>query len=212
MSNVFMNILEQHLGDDNFIDNLSNQIGGADRDQTRSAANGIVAAFSNVISKNAASEQGASGLLGMLDTDHDGSILDNVMELVGGAASGGAQQNSGLAQNGAGIINMLMGDKQGGIINMISQMSGLESGKTGNLMAMLAPIIMGALGKSKQQGGLDIGGIMNMLQGTQQQASGNPAMDLIGKFLDKDGDGDFKDDLLSGIGGNLLSGLFGGKK
>jgi hypothetical protein len=210
MSNVFMNILEQHLGDDNFIDNLSQQIGGADRDQTRSAANGIVAAFSNAISKNAASEQGASGLLGMLDTDHDGSILDNVMELVGGA--GGGQQNNGLAQNGAGIINMLLGDKQGGIINMISQMSGLESGKTGNLMAMLAPIIMGALGKSKQQGGLDIGGIMNMLQGTKQQASGNPAMDLIGKFLDKDGDGDFKDDLLGGLGGNLLSGLFGGKK
>jgi len=97
-------------------------------------------------------------------------------------------------------------------VDMISKMSGLSGDKTGNLMAMLAPMIMGALGKSKKEGGLDIGGIMNMLQGTQQKTSGNPAMDMIGQFLDKDGDGDFTDDLLGGIGGGLLGGLFGGKK
>jgi hypothetical protein len=75
---------------------------------------------------------------------------------------------------------------------------------------MLAPIILSALSKTGKQGGggFDIGGILNMLQGTQQKkASGNPAMDMIGKFLDKDGDGDFTDDLMGTLGG-----LFGGKK
>ncbi|HPH21384.1 MAG TPA: DUF937 domain-containing protein, partial [Haliscomenobacter sp.] len=119
---------------------------------------------------------------------------------------------AGLMQNGAGIVNSLLGGKQGGIIEMISRMSGLSGDKTGNLMSMLAPIILSALSKSGQQqggGGFDIGSILNMLQGTQtqQKASGNPAMDMIGKFLDKDGDGDFTDDLLGGLGG-----LFGGKK
>lgn len=209
MSNQFADILDQHLNDDNFIDNLSQQIGGAEREQTRAAANGIVAAMSSAMSKTAATEQGASGLLGMLDADGDGSIIDDVMNMVsGGGGQAGGQ--AGLMQNGAGIVNSLLGGKQGGIIDMISKMSGLSGDKTGNLMSMLAPIILSALSKTGKQGGggFDIGGILNMLQGTQQKkASGNPAMDMIGQFLDKDGDGDFTDDLLGGLGG-----LFGGKK
>ncbi|MBK9487633.1 MAG: DUF937 domain-containing protein [Haliscomenobacter sp.] len=210
MSNQFTDILGQYLNDDNFIDNLSQQIGGAEREQTRTAANGIVTAMSSAISKTATTEQGASGLLGMLDADKDGSIIDDVMNMVSGGNNGAGQ--AGLMQNGAGIVNSLLGGKQGGIIEMISRMSGLSGDKTGNLMSMLAPIILSALSKSGQQqggGGFDIGGILNMLQGTQtqQKTSGNPAMDMIGKFLDKDGDGDFTDDLLGGLGG-----LFGGKK
>lgn len=210
MSNQFADILGQYLNDDNFIDNLSQQIGGAEREQTRTAANGIVTAMSSAMSKTAATEQGASGLLGMLDADKDGSIIDDVMNMVSGGNNGAGQ--AGLMQNGAGIVNSLLGGKQGGIIEMISRMSGLSGDKTGNLMSMLAPIILSALSKSGQQqggGGFDIGGILNMLQGTQtqQKTSGNPAMDMIGKFLDKDGDGDFTDDLLGGLGG-----LFGGKK
>lgn len=209
MANQFADILDQHLSDDNFIDNLSQQIGGAEREQTRAAANGIVAAMSSAMSKTAATEQGASGLMGMLDADGDGSIIDDVMNMVsGGGGQAGGQAS--LMQNGAGIVNSLLGGKQGGIINMISQMSGLSGDKTGNLMSMLAPIILSALSKTGKQGGggFDIGGILNMLQGTQQKkASGNPAMDMIGKFLDKDGDGDFTDDLMGSLGG-----LFGGKK
>ena len=209
MSNQFADILDQHLNDDNFIDNLSQQIGGAEREQTRAAANGIVSAMSSAMSKTAATEKGASGLMGMLDANGDGSIIDDVMNMVsGGGGQAGGQ--AGLMQNGAGIVNSLLGGKQGGIIDMISKMSGLSGDKTGNLMSMLAPIILSALSKTGKQGGggFDIGGILNMLQGTQQKkASGNPAMDMIGKFLDKDGDGDFTDDLLGGLGG-----LFGGKK
>jgi hypothetical protein len=214
MSNQFADILEQYLGDDNFIDNLSQQIGGAEREQTRSAANGIVAAMTNAMSKTASNEQGASGLLGMLDADKDGSIIDDVMNMVSGGGGGQAGGQAGLMENGAGIVNALLGGKQGGIIDMISKMSGLNGNKTGNLMSLLAPIVLSALSKSGKQGGggFDIGSILGLLQGTQQKTSGNPAVDMIGQFLDKDGDGDFTDDLLGGIGGGLLGGLFGGKK
>ena len=208
MSNQFADILDQHLSDDNFIDNLSQQIGGAEREQTRAAANGIVAAMSTAMSKTAATEHGASGLMGMLDADGDGSIIDDVMNMVsGGGGQAGGQAS--LMQNGAGIVNSLLGGKQGGIIDMISKMSGLSGDKTGNLMSMLAPIILSALSKTGKQGGggFDIGSIIGLLQGTQKKTSGNPAMDMIGQFLDKDGDGDFTDDLLGGLGG-----LFGGKK
>lgn len=214
MSNQFTDIIDQHLSDDNFIDHLSQQIGGAEREQTRAAANGIVAAMSSAMSKTASSENGANGLLSMLDANGDGSIIDDMMNMVsGGGGQTGA--HAGLMENGGNIINSLLGGKQSGIIDMISKMSGLNGQKTGSLMSLLAPIILSALSKSgKQQGGggFDIGGILNMLQGTQKKTSGNPAMDMIGQFLDKDGDGDITDDLLGGLGGGLLGGLFGGKK
>lgn len=209
MANQMLDLLSQHLGDDNFIDNLSQQIGGADREQTRAAANGIVTALSSAAEKTASAQNGLGGLLGMLDTDGDGSIFDNVIEMVSGGNSG-QQQN--LTQTGGSIVNGLLGNNAGGIINMISKMAGLDSNKTGSLMTLLAPMVIGALFKGGQNqggGGLDFSSIMNMLQGTKQQAQGNPALNMITSFLDKDGDGDFTDDVIGGLGGNLLGGLFG---
>ncbi len=56
---------------------------------------------------------------------------------------------------------------------------------------------MGFLGKNKQQQGLDANGLNSMLQGQQQQmqSSGNPMMDMISGYLDKNNDGSAMDDL-----------------
>ena len=51
---------------------------------------------------------------------------------------------------------------------------------------------------------------MNQLSGTKsQQKGGNPALDMVTRLLDKEGDG-VADDLLN-IGKGLLGGLFGKK-
>ena len=81
-------------------------------------------------------------------------------------------------------------------------------------MTMLAPILMGALGKTKRQQGLDVGGLANLLTGTvtqQRQSAQNPTMGLVTRFLDQDGDGSIADDVAN-IGMKLLGGLFGRKK
>jgi hypothetical protein len=202
MANQMLDLLHENLGDDNFIDKLSEQIGGADRDQTRAAAHGIVTALSGAAAQTASTPAGASSLLNMLDTDHNGSIFDNLI----GAVTGGGQQ-----QSGGGIVESLLGGNQSGVVSMISKMAGLDSGKTGNLLMILAPVVLGALGKAKNTGGLDIGGVMNLLQGNQQQAQSNPALQMISGFLDKNHDGNIADDLISGLGSNLLGGLFGKK-
>nr|MBP9873850.1 hypothetical protein [Haliscomenobacter sp.] len=70
-----------------------------------------------------------------------------------------------------------------------------------------------ALGKTKREGGLDIGGLANLLQGTvSQQKQSNPMMNMVTSFLDKDGDGSVVDDLMQSAGKSLLQKLFGGKK
>ena len=212
MSNELVNILQRQLGNDQFIQQLSQQIGGAEPEKTKAAATGIVSTLMSAMAKNAATPEGANSLANALDRDHDGSILDDAI----GMLSGQNQQASNASRmlNGSGILSHLLGGKQNGAINMISQMSGLDNQKTGNLMTMLAPILMGALGKTKRQQGLNAGDIFNVLNGSlraQKQSTGNQTMYLISRFIDQDGDGDITDDAMR-IGGSLLKSFFRRKR
>lgn len=207
MANLF-DLLQRHL-DDNVVDQLSNQIGGANRQQTATAAQSIVSTLLSGLAKNASTPEGAASLNNALERDHDGSLLDNLMGLIGGQA---AEQNP-RAANGAGIISHILGDRQSGVIDMVSKMSGLDSIKTSNLMTTLAPMVMSMLGQQKRQQGLDIEGLAGLLNGSvnQQRQAGNPLMDMANRFLDKDGDGSALDDVANMVGKGLLGKLFGGK-
>ena len=202
MANL-MDLLQNQLSE-GMIDQLSQQLGGADRDQTKTAATGIMTTLMGALANNASRPEGASALADALDRDHDGSILDNMM----GMLSGNVQPQQQRAANGTGILRHILGDKQGGAINMISQLSGLDSGKTGNLMTMLAPMLMGTLGRTKQQQGLDVGGLASLLSGSvsQQRAQNqqSPVMGLLNQFLDQDGDGSVMDDVAGMVGNTLL--------
>jgi hypothetical protein len=198
-------LLEGQLSDD-LIAQLSNQLGGASKEQTALAANGIVATLVNQIARNASSPEGAASLANALDRDHDGAVLNDLMSMIGGGAT---RQAPNRALNGEGIIRHVLGDRQNTVVDMISKMSGIDKGNAGNLMTMLAPVVMGMLGKQKREQGLDIGGLSSLLNGelNQQRHSGNPTMQLVTRFLDADGDGSIADDVAN-MGmkflGNLL--------
>lgn len=204
-----MNLLQGSLSE-GMIDQLSQQIGGANKNQTAAAASGIVNTLMGALAKNAESTEGAQSLNNALERDHDGSILNDVVGMLSGQQA--QAQNSNML-NGSGILNHVLGNKQGGAVQMISKLSGLDSDKTGSLMTMLAPVVMGALGKTKREQGLDMAGIASLLSGTvsaERANSDNPAIDMAMKFLDSDGDGSVVDDVAS-IGMKMLGGLFGRK-
>jgi hypothetical protein len=209
MSNQFLDLLQSQLNDDSFIDQLSQKIGGADKKQTRVAAEGAVSALMGAMARNAQKPEQAQNLANALERDHDGSILEDAM----GFLSGQRQPDNQKMVNGSGILNHLLGNKQGNVINMVSQMAGLDNNKTGNLMTMLAPLVMGALGKTKKQNGLGVGDLMSLLNGSaqEQKQRGGMAGNLIASFIDQDGDGDITDDVTR-IGSSLLGRLFRRKK
>ena len=168
------------------IDQLSNQLGGVDKEKTTAATSSILTTLLGAMARNASTPDGAAALNNALENDHDGSILDDVMGMVTGQRSIENER----AVNGSGILNHVLGNRQGGAIDMISKMSGLDASKTGSLMTTLAPIVMGMLGKAKREQGLDQGGLTDLLTGfTKQEQGRNPTMSLITGFLDADGDG-----------------------
>ncbi len=191
-----MDLLQSQLTE-GLVDQLSNQLGGADKQQTAAAASGIFSTIMGALSKNAATEDGASSLANALDNDHDGGVLDGFMDILGG----GAKPANERSMNGSGILKHILGGKQSGAIEMISKMSGLGGDKAGNLMSMLAPMIMGTLGKAKKEQGMGLEDLTSFLGGSVQnhQKQGGEEMGMIGKFLDQDGDGSIMDDV-AGMG------------
>jgi hypothetical protein len=141
------------------------------------------------LAKNAANPQGAETLSNTLQKNHDGSILDSL----------GSNLNNPNTDDGLGILGHIFGQKQGAAAQQVSQNSGLDVGQVAQLMITLAPIVMGYLGRKKQQDNLDAGGLSQVLQGQQQQIqqTNNPVMDMISNFLDSDHDGSSMDDLAS---------------
>lgn len=198
-------LLQSNLSDD-MIAQLSRQLGGVDKEKTAVAASGAVSTLIAALARNAATPDGAASLNSALERDHDGSILNDVMGMLTGRQADTADSRM---LNGTGILKHTLGQQQNGAIDMISKMSGLSSDKSGSLLTMLAPVVMGMLGKAKQQDNLDAGGLSDLLSGfmTSQKQSNNPALGMIGRFLDQDGDGQVIDDI-AGMGMKMLGGFF----
>ena len=80
MSNELVNILQSQLGNDQFIQQLSQQIGGAEPEKTKAAATGIVSTLMSAMAKNAATPKGANSLANALER---GSKNTTIMTLSG---------------------------------------------------------------------------------------------------------------------------------
>ena len=195
-----MGLLQGYLTPD-VINQLSQQTGAAP-EQTETAAQGVISTLLGGLAKNATNEGGASGILGALDRDHDGSVLNDVMGLVMGAAQGNN------TTNGAGILGHILGGQQQDAAQMISQTSGVSQSGVMDMMIKLAPLVMGAIGQqNQQQGGLNPSALSGLLGNAVQSQNSNPLMQMATRFLDRDGDGSAIDDIMGMVG----SKLFGGK-
>lgn len=194
-----LEMLQSQLGGQ-MMDQLSNRV-NADRDKTAAATDGIISMLTAALAKNARSQDGVSSLTQALEKDHDGSIFDNIGDLISG-------NMNGRAANGMGILSHILGNNTFNAIDVISKMSGLNSNKTTNLMMILAPMVLGMLGKQKRTNHLDTSGVSDILTRSVKSATNKrQEMNLIEKFIDQDGDGSIMDDL-AGMGMKVFGNMF----
>lgn len=177
------------------VDELSRQI-GADSDKTRDAVSAAVPLLLGALARNARESQGAGALSDALERDHDGSILDDLPAFL--VQGGGGRV-------GERILQHALGGKQEAVARGVSRSSGLDLSSVQQLLALLAPIVMGMLGRQQREQGLGADGLAAMLGRESRQAERQTG-GLVAGLLDADGDGDVLDDVQR-IGGGLLGGL-----
>ncbi|WP_282124100.1 DUF937 domain-containing protein [Algibacter mikhailovii] len=164
--------------------------------------------------RNAATPQGAEGLMTALSGQHDGSILDNIDDLFGGGV------DDSVINDGGKILDHVLGAKQQTIESSLGAKTGMDASSVAQILKIAAPLLMGMLGKQTRDQNVNTSGGMEDLLGGLLGGSNGQEQNLLESFLDADGDGSALDDvagmLLGGdkkqdsLGG-LLGGLFGGK-
>ena len=192
-----LQLIQQQLGGQ-AVTQISRNI-GADPGTTSNAIDAALPLLLTAVARNAGNSNQAQSLDRAVSDDHDGSILDDVPGYLNQAESG----------PGAGILRHVLGGKQQSVQTGLSQATGLDAGKTGQLLTMLAPLVMGALGRVKRENQLDSNGLSTLLTGEQERLkeSAPGVMGALSRFLDHDNDGSVMDDV-----GGMLGKAFGGRR
>ncbi|WP_339837003.1 DUF937 domain-containing protein [uncultured Flavobacterium sp.] len=211
-----LDLLNSDLGKQ-LVSNISEKT-GINATQASDVVSSSVPALLGQMQNNILSGEGASGLLSALTSGkHDGSILDNL----------GGFLNGGDFSDGDRILSHVTGNKQDTMVQGLSAKTGVDSSIISKILPMLAPIIMGYLGKQTKNSGVsttpDLGGLLGGLLGGGNDSSGGSSLggSLLTSVLDQNGDGKLDiNDAMSAISGSgkkkgglgaLLGGLFGKK-
>jgi hypothetical protein len=195
---IFMQALTNSLSDD-MLGTLTQSL-GADQATTEKAIGLALPLLLGSLERNAGSADGAQALSKALTRDHDGSILDDLVANLG---------RQDVQADGKAILGHVLGGKQVGAADSIGKATGLDSQQIMQLLALLAPIVLGALGKAQRKESLDAAGVASILtQNKQQATSATPGLTQL---LDFDGDGDVTEEMVD-LGTKLLGGLLSGKK
>jgi hypothetical protein len=197
MDSILQTLLSQLSGDS--LGAITDQL-GIDEDTAQKAVGLALPLLIGTLNRNSSSADGAQALTNAVARDHDGSILSDL-------ASNLMQPK--VQEDGLAILGHVLGAKKENIGNSLGKASGLDSTQVIQLLSMLAPVVLGAIGKAQRQKNLDSQGVASLL--TQEREQASSALPGIAQLLDMDGDGDVTEEMIN-IGGTLLSSFLSKKK
>ena len=138
--------------------------------------NDVITRLSSYVGENEATTQKAVDaslpLLGMgiFNKVKESGGADFLMNLVKGNSGGFLQSlsgmfddNSSLIGKGEGMLEGLFGNKINNISNAVSQYAGTSGSTATTILSVMAPVIMGVLGRHTDESNLTVGGLSNLL-------------------------------------------------
>ncbi|GAC1430761.1 MAG: DUF937 domain-containing protein [Thermoanaerobaculia bacterium] len=186
-----MDALEAQLGPDT-IQKMSAQL-GTDTASTSNAISMALPLLLGGLSKKAANAEGAAAIDNAL-TAHGGGILADITAFLGSGA-------------GAAILGHIFGPRRAPVEDGVARATGMTPEQVGQLLTMLAPLVMGVLGRMKTQQGVDAEKLPEVLgQANLDMARRSPAVGDLVRILDSNHDGKIADDVAR-IGSSVLGGL-----
>ena len=145
---------------------------GTGQDQTQSTVSTAINLITGAMAQNAAEPAGAQALSAALEKDHDGGIFDDITGFLGNAAAG----------PGAGILGHVLGTNQPQVQQGLAEKTGLSMDKVLPLLLVVAPLVMGALGKMKKEKELDPTAVAAALA-SERQAAEKQDDGMLGSLL-----------------------------
>ena len=217
MSELTSKVFEQL--DQSHIESIARQL-GVDPAQASNAVQQALPLLMGGLARNASSPQGASALHSALERDHAGIDIGGLLGSVLGGGSGGGigdvlgsvlgggNADSAGAGIGGAILGHIFGGRREQAARGLGQTSGLGNQGASQLLAMLAPLVMAALGNMTRKQGLDANGLSGILGQEHNRLQQGSVGGLLSGVLDADGDGEVSIGEMLQAGAGLL-GAFG---
>ena len=189
-------VIQQQLSP-SVISQISQSI-GEDEATTQQAVNAAVPMLMGGMAAHAASPQGASSI-DAAASEHAG-LLDNlggiggVLGGLGGMMQGGRSGSSGglgglggiLSGAGGGILGNILGSSHSDVQDGVAQASGIDKAKAAKVLMILAPIVLGAIARHRNQTGASTTQITNDLQREAQRHASHPQFGgILGGILNR---------------------------
>ncbi len=175
-----LDLIAQSIGPDQ-VQSMAKQI-GASPDQTEQAIGLALPTLLGALAKHTDDEQNAQQLHKALEVGQGGSgMTEGLGSLLGGGSGGGL----------GGLLGTILGGRQSRVEQGIGKASGLNASQIASLLAMLAPLVMGVLGRRQKEQNAGPADLTDMLRKERTQMQNQAGGGLLAGLLDQDGDGDF---------------------
>ena len=141
-------------------DQIMGQIGGllgqSDSKKTSTLFDTAAQSILSGMMKKASNPQGAQDIFRAVES-HDDGVLDKLGDLLGGG------NEKDLMKSGGGVLDTVFGQNQSGILGSIGKFLGIDNSMMGTLMKLVAPIVMGVIGRHVKSKALDAVGLGSLL-------------------------------------------------
>lgn len=175
--NLFEELREVLVGE---VASKAANILGEKEEKVKTALEGLIPTVVGGLMKRAANEAGATTLMNVVKKgNHDGSIIEQLDDLLKNKES-----FAGLVEKGNSVVSMLLPDKKSSIATMISQFAGVRNSTATALLSVVAPLVVGKLGKLVTLQGLDKNGLANIILDQKSILLDETPEDLQPKMID----------------------------
>jgi OmpA-OmpF porin, OOP family len=124
------------------------------RQTLNAAAPSVLSGLTNMVS----SREGASNLTSMIRDGGFGSAVDNV-----GSLFGGGRATTSMLGTGQQLVGKIFGGRNSAVTDAVAKSGGVSGPAATKIMALVAPLVLGVLGKRATEQRLDSTGLANVL-------------------------------------------------
>lgn len=128
------------------------------------ALSGILPTMLGGLADKTSSTDGAAMVAQLAGEQNQSGILDNLGSFFG-------NDSQSLLGKGAGLLSGIFGDKVNGLTNLFSSFSGIKSSSATSLLGMIAPVVLGFLGRHASTNNLNAGGLATLLSSQKDNIS-----------------------------------------
>lgn len=166
MSLNLLNIVKDQLSD-GAMNKIASLIGENSSTTSKAVSSFLPTLLSGIVDKSSS----VSGSVNLLKLISDNNLGANTLNNLTANFDAGNKSNAWM-KTGSKLVSGIFGNKQDSVLSKLGSLAGIKSSASTSLMSMLAPLVMGSIGKIVKSDNLDASGLQRLLSSQKSSIYG----------------------------------------